>query len=151
MATISKDINKELNIAIYTVHGVAGYDDIRAEIDKYYSGPLTRYVIWDFSEKGTDVNLKPDEVRKLADAVCAQSKARRGCYDLLVIPNNMQYALVRIFIAYIEINNNQDGDLKTVMFHKTKDAYRWIHEEMMFGKTDWLLPPREGSVEKPLM
>ena len=26
MATISKDINKELNIAIYTVHGVAGYD-----------------------------------------------------------------------------------------------------------------------------
>ena len=151
MATISKTVNKELDITVYTVQGQAIYEEIRGEIDEYYRGALTKYVLWDFSEADSDMLLKPDEVRKLADQVSTEGKTRRGGFDLLIVPDNLKYALARIFNAYSEILNNDNGALKTVIFRKNDDAYAWIRQDMKFGKSDWQMPAREGTADESIV
>ena len=145
MTAILQVVNKELDITVYTVQGVVGYEELRAEIEKYYRGPLTKYVLWSFTEPGVDVNLKPGELRKLAELVNTEGKARRGGSDLLIIPDTVKYSLASTYIAYTEILNSDKDALKTVIFRKNDDAYKWIREDMKYAKSDWPAPDRASE------
>jgi hypothetical protein len=126
MITVSHD--KELDAAIYTIEGDVEYAEVRDAIDRYYKGALTKYTIWDYSKANRGKHLTGDETQKLGIQVSSLGVARPQGFDLLIVPNIVQYGLARMYQAYSEIAKKDTKTLKSKIFRNREDAIAFIRQ-----------------------
>ena len=125
MATIKVYFDKELDVAEYKVEGTLTYQELHDAIDQYYKGTLTKYTMWDFTETDAEKFWK-NEVRQIVNQVDSALKARKNCYDLIVVPGLIQFGVAMIYESYIELIHKRTDDVKTMVFRSREDAYAWI-------------------------
>jgi len=115
---ISKD--NEIEMAVYSFEGATSYNDIRVEIDKYYSGTVTKYKICDFTKSILNVSSK--EVMQLGEQIRLRGTARRQGYDAIVVPNLLYYGLARMYVVYAEMTHADPDALKIMIFRSMDEA-----------------------------
>jgi hypothetical protein len=49
-----------------------------------------------------------------------------GSFDLLVVPEIVQYGLARMYVTYLNLNSMQEPDLKTDVFRSLEEAVKWV-------------------------
>jgi len=105
----------------------AVYTDIHDAIEEYYSGTLTKYTIWDFSNMKKK-HLASEDAIKLGQLVNAAGKARKGGFDIIVVPGLVQYGMARIYAAYAAIVERDEQNLCTKIFRNLDEALLWIQK-----------------------
>ena len=139
MNKLTLSVNKELDITIYTASGEVNYEEICEVINDHYKGPLTKYVILDYSAPSANSILTPGEVRLLAKLVCEKRKAQPG-YCAFIVSDSVKYERARIFAAHTEVISCDEGGLKTLIFRNMDEAMTWIRHDTKFVKSDWQPP-----------
>lgn len=109
----------EIDMVTYSFEGPTNYDDIRVEIDRYYSGKLTKYKICDFTNAKLDVTS--NQVVLLAEQIRARGAARKNCFDAVVVPNLLYFGLARMYVAYAEFTKDNDPDALKLMIYRSMD------------------------------
>lgn len=120
MGNVSITKNNDINMAVYSFEGDTAYDGIREEIDRYYSGPLSKYKICDFTK--SDLSVSSREVVLLAEQIRLRGRARRGCYDAIVVPSLLYYGFARMYVAYAEYTHKDPEALKILIFRSMDQA-----------------------------
>jgi len=128
MGKMTKYIDKKLNAVVYTLDKDAGCSDMLEELEAYYKGSLTKYVVVDFT--GIIKHLTNDEIKKIADRMKLLGKARRGGYDVVVVKGLLQYGLARIYCAHTA--DADAGALKTIVMRSVDEALTWLRQNEAF-------------------
>ena len=130
MGNITSELDKELDLAVFTFAGDMGYGQILETIRGYYSGKLTKYAIWDFSGSAVLKLYFGSRVKELAKAGTEFFKAhpRPGGFDLIIVSDVLQYGLARMFASYAEITDQGLPTTKIMAFYSKEKALKWIRE-----------------------
>ena len=130
MGKMTNNVDKQLNAAIYTLEKDAGCSDMMDELNAYYKGTLTKYVVLDFTR--IEKHLTNNEIIKIADKMKLLGKARRGGYDIVVVRGLLQYGLARIYSAYTA--DADPGALRTIVLRSVDEALSWMRHNETFNK-----------------
>ncbi|MBC2716156.1 MAG: hypothetical protein HF978_12685 [Desulfobacteraceae bacterium] len=124
MATIKTSIDHQKNLTINIIKGDLDLRDISEHFTDYYRGKVTSNVIWDLTGADLD-NFPSEDVRCLAKIGRKFSDQRKGGKTALVTPHDLAFALGRMFMVFVEMENFPVG---VKIFHKRDKAMQWIFE-----------------------
>jgi hypothetical protein len=133
MEKITIEIDKDLDMATYTLNGELLYSELRAAVVDYYNGKLTKYTIWDFSESNLAQYISSIEAIELASLVDRLGKARPGGVDLIIISGLLQYGIARIYTLYADATRHNPSLLRAMVFRDKNQALKWLRNNA--GKT----------------
>lgn len=118
-----KDLSKGLITHVCT--GQISVDEILTATQEYFSGELTKDVLWDFAEANVDMrqpqidklmvylrSLPPEEVEK-----------RRGARVAIVAPKEYVVGIMEQFKGWSEM---ADAPFSFQMFHEAGEALAWL-------------------------
>ena len=128
MEKITIELDKNLDVAIYTIRGALTYSEFRSAVVDYYKGKLTKYTVWDFSESNLAEFITGIEAWDLASLVSRLSKARPGCYDLLIFSGTLQYGIARMYVTFLNIIEHDSPKPKTMLFSEKSQSMDWIRK-----------------------
>ena len=92
MGNIETDIDFQKDLTIHTVSGEITARELIEKIESYYSGRVTRLLLWDFSEASFG-KIKADEVAKIAKLTKKYSQRRKGGKTALIFMSDVGYGL----------------------------------------------------------
>ena len=133
MAAIKVFIDKELDVAEFRVEGILTYQELRDAIARYYSGTLTKYTVWDFTNADVK-NFRNNELMQIGNQVNLAGKAREKCFDVIIVPGLIHYGLARVYAGYSEAIQKKSDALKTMVFRSREHAFNWIRENSRMAK-----------------
>jgi len=128
MEKITIEIDKDLDIAIYTLRGDLLYSELRAAVVDYYNGKPTKYTIWDFSASNLAHYVTGIEARELASLVTRLGKARPGGFDMIIVSGVLQYGIARMYTSYADTTRHDSSLLKAMVFRAKDLAMEWIRK-----------------------
>jgi len=129
MDKITIDVDKDLDLATYTINGELLYSELRSAVVDYYNGKLTKYIIWDFSGSNLTQYITGMKAWDLASLVTRLGKARPGGFDLLIVSGVTQYGIARMYTSFIEITGHNSSILKAMVFTSKDLAIEWIRKK----------------------
>jgi len=130
MEKISFYVNKELNSTIFTIEKDAVYANMRDGIEEFYRGEFTKYMLLDFSNH--EKPLSSEEIMLTGQQMMRLGKLRKGGFDLIVVPDLLQYGLGRMYAAYVETLD--PAALQTKIFRSKEAAIQWIKDNEIAEK-----------------
>jgi hypothetical protein len=130
MRNVTESRIEELNLVVFTVEPDAVFADMRDAIDEYYHTMLTKYIMVDFSKVKN--HLTSEEIMKIGQQMNVLGRARKGGFDLIVVPSLLQYGLGRMYSAYVEEIDPQA--LQTRVFRSKEQAIAWLKVNEVKGK-----------------
>lgn len=122
MPEIITKIYEDLDLTVQTVTGSPTVQDISDVLDRYYSGTVTKLILWDTTFADLS-SWKSDEVISLARKVKSHSHLRKGGKTAMVLNRDVDYGITRMYQAYAEIEKI-DFELQT--FRDMNDAKQWL-------------------------
>jgi hypothetical protein len=125
MSTISKHVDPDANITVYTVEGRIHADEIVDEITRFYKGDVTLNVLWDLSNSDVK-DLTADQVRTIAHIPREKADKRKGGKTAIVAPVDMTFGLSRMYGSLTESNGYP---FETHIFRHLTDACTWLGYE----------------------
>jgi hypothetical protein len=126
MEKVTKTIDEKCDAAIFSIEEDAAYPDIRAAVANYLKGPATKYSIWDFTK--LIKHLTSEELRNMGVVVSQLSDPKKERFDLLVVPNPLQYGLARMYTSFTAITKKDYVPFKTLVFRTREKALAWIQQ-----------------------
>ena len=122
---IEVTIDENLSLTINRGRQVLGLADIEKQIEDFYNGPLTRHVIWDFSEVDR-LNLKDEDIKRLAIKTSSYGRLRKGGCNAIVVKEAKSHALSMV---YGMLSDNERTNQKNAVFFSFFEAIGWIQSE----------------------
>lgn len=126
MEKIAKSFDKELDLSVFTLGEDTEYPDIRTAIDKYFQGTITKFNIWDYTK--LKKHLTTDEIKALGEQVSSLSDPQKERFDLIVVPNPLQFGLARMYSSFTEASKKKSGAFSTLVFRTYNEALAWVHQ-----------------------
>jgi len=116
----TRDIALELTTNI--VRGPTSYDDLLSWITNYYSGSVTKYILWDF----TEADLSPittNQFQNIAEMVKSRSDLRKGGKSALVFSRDLEFGLGRMFEMFSQVEGTE---FEFRSFRSLTEAKEWM-------------------------
>lgn len=127
MAEIRKVIHPELDLMERIVIGELSLADVLEEITEFFSGPITKRVLWDISQ-ATILLTSPEEIQRVAAAVAQASHRRAGGKSAVVAASDLAFGYSRMYQAYREMHNI---NMSYMSFRTRQEALDWLQSESM--------------------
>lgn len=120
MASVTFEINHELLLTTFIVHGDISLTEIEQAISTFYQKEATPNVLWDLRESSLR-RLSTADVQKLITFLQTNEFVREKGKTALVAPNDADFGLVRMGEVYAE-------KLPTAfrVFRSVEEAHDWI-------------------------
>ena len=122
MGKISTTKDSELGLTINTAEGEISYTDLISWVKDYYSGVVTKLMLWDFNE--ADVSkITNDELKKIVLEIKKTATIRNGGKTALVFSKNIGFGMGRMYGAFSEIEG-LPSEYRS--FRSIEDAKIWL-------------------------
>ena len=122
---IHKDRSKDL--IIYVCTGQVSVDEILTAAQEYFSGEVTKDVLWDFAE--ADVDMRQPHIDKLIVYLRTvppeQLEKRRGGRVAIVAPKEYVVGVMEQFKGWAEM---VDAPFEFQMFYDAEEALAWLEK-----------------------
>jgi hypothetical protein len=122
---IHKDRSKDL--IIYVCTGQVSVDEILTAAQEYFSGEVTKDVLWDFAE--ADVDIRQPHIDKLIVYLRTvppeQLEKRRGGRVAIVAPIEYVVGVMEQFKGWAEM---VDAPFEFQMFYDAEEALAWLEK-----------------------
>ena len=122
---IHKDRSKDL--IIYVCTGQVSVDEILTAAQEYFSGEVTKDVLWDFAE--ADVDIRQPHIDKLIVYLRTvppeQLEKRRGGRVAIVAPKEYVVGVMEQFKGWAEM---VDAPFEFQMFYDAEEALAWLEK-----------------------
>lgn len=122
---IHKDRSKDL--IIYVCTGQVSVDEILTAAQEYFSGEVTKDVLWDFAE--ADVDMRQPHIDKLIVYLRTvppeQLEKRRGGRVAIVPPKEYVVGVMEQFKGWSAM---VDDPFELQMFYDAEEALGWLEE-----------------------
>jgi hypothetical protein len=129
MNKIPHELDKGLDLALYTIGEDIFYSDLRAAVVDYYNGKLTKYTLWDFSRSNLAGYVSGVEARELASLVTRLGVTRpAGSVDIIVVASILQYGVARMYTSYADVVRHDSSLLKALVFRDKAQALQWVRD-----------------------
>jgi hypothetical protein len=125
MVEIRNVVHTELDLTEKIVVGELSVADVLEEITRFYSGPVTKRVLWDISQARIHF-AGADEIRRIAAAVAQVSHRRAGGKSAVVAASDLAFGVSRMYQAYREIHNIE---LSYMSFRTRQEALDWLQSD----------------------
>ncbi len=125
MAEIKTFISGELTIK--KIIGEVTADELMNALRQFYTGHITKYVVWDFTN-GSTGKLMPVNVEHIAELVLQHAHVRIGGKAAIVAPNDLNYGMGRMFNTYAELGNIP---FETQIFRTLSEAGLWMGVDVL--------------------
>jgi hypothetical protein len=125
MAPIVTHKNRSKDLITYVCKGQISVDEILTAVQEYFSGEVTKDVLWDFAEANVDIRqpqidklmiylrtVPPEEVEK-----------RRGARVAIVAPKEYAVGVMEQFKGWSEM---VDAPFVFQMFYDAEEALTWL-------------------------
>ena len=120
-----KDLSKDL--ITYVCTGQITVDEILTTAQAYFSGELTRDVLWDFAE--AEVDMRQPHIDKLIVYLRTvppeELEKRRGARVAIVPPKDYVVGVMEQFKGWAEL---VDAPFEFQMFYDPKEALAWLEK-----------------------
>ena len=128
MGTIEIEVDKNLDLTVYTLKVGVSYEELSNAITQYYTqGKMTKYILLHFT-KDSSAKLTREQVGLLGKQMGIASKVRTGGYDLIVVSNILGYGLAHIYNTCVGMVKKDSEGPKTLIFRTKENALNWIEE-----------------------
>lgn len=122
MGSIKTIKDKALDLTTNTVKGEITYNDLEKWIIDYYSGTVTKFILWDFTEAGLH-KITTEEFRKMAELVKQKSKRKERGKSALVYSKDLEFGLGRMFEA---LSESEGIEFPFKSFKNLEEAKKWL-------------------------
>ena len=122
MARIVTTIDREADLTAHVASGTVVGSEVLALLDKYYAGPVTTLVLWDFTDASFS-EITPEQVRELARRTKEYGPTRPGGKTALVFGNLSDYGVGRMFEI---LSSLADENVVFQSFCDMRDAREWL-------------------------
>jgi len=122
MDKIKMCIDERKNLTIFTVTGAVTSYDIIKQVEKYYTGKITLFTIWDVSKANLS-GISDEDLQRVADCGLKYSTARRGGKAAFVAPEDFSFGISRVFGTISEMRSMP---IKIGSFRNFGDAKKWL-------------------------
>ena len=127
-ANIEIEIDKELDMTVFTVAGEIPFTRVLGAVKEYYKGKLTKYTLWDFSGADLAKYFTGAEARELGSLVSVYGKNRPGGFDLIIVTGLLPFGLARMYAAYADMSRHDPLALKAMVFRSKGAALDWVRK-----------------------
>ncbi|HEY9051286.1 MAG TPA: hypothetical protein VIQ03_07065 [Gammaproteobacteria bacterium] len=124
MAEITKHIDPANDLTSYTVTGKLAAEEVKQVITQFYSGQVTKLVLWDLTNADLSALHKPD-IEAIAQTPRTKSQQRIQGKTALVASEDLAFGLSRM---YETLTNLEHLPFETHVFRTTTDAMNWLLE-----------------------
>ena len=122
MGTITTERDANDRLTINKVVGTLSYDELLNWVIDYYSGTVTKLILWDFREANISL-ITPSEYRNIAVEVKNRSSERIGGKTAFVFSTDAGFGLGRMTEIYGEIEGIQ---FEVNSFRSISEAKEWL-------------------------
>jgi hypothetical protein len=123
MASVTFDINLELQLTTFIVHGDISLTEIEQAISTFYHKQATLNALWDL-RKSSLQRLSTSDVQSLIEYLKSNTYVRDNGKTAMVAPKDADFGLVRMGEVYAE---NLPTSFR--VFRSIEEAYDWIRQE----------------------
>ena len=125
MAEITKHIDPVNDLTSYTVRGKLSAEEVKQVITQFYSGQVTKLVLWDLTNADLGALHKPD-IEAIAHTPRTKAQQRIQGKTALAASKDLAFGLSRM---YETLTNLEHLPFKTQVFRTTTDAMNWLLEK----------------------
>lgn len=97
-------------------------DDVLNWVTDYYSGDVSKFILWDLSRAGLS-DLSPDDIIRVVYEAKKKSARRAGDKTVLAVSRDVEFGIGRMRVAYSEI---EAVEFELMTFIKLADAEKWL-------------------------
>jgi hypothetical protein len=116
----TKEVSSELTVNI--VKGQIMYGDLVKWIANYYSGTVTKFILWNFTEADLS-DITVEEFKNIAEVVKRKSDLRIDGKSALVFSKDLEFGLGRMFEVFSE---SEDIEFEFKSFRSITEAKKWL-------------------------
>lgn len=124
MAGITKSLDLANDLTHFTLSGKVDTTEVKQAIEAFYSGQVTKRVLWDLTDSDVSELSKP-EVESIASTPRAAQQQRQLGKTALVAPEDLAYGLSRMYQALTHLENLP---FETQVFRDKDEAMNWLLE-----------------------
>lgn len=123
MGMIEKRVDEQSGLTSYTGIGEISGADVLKEVQKFYSGKMTKNVLWDLS--GADLRqITSSEIYSIAKLPREHFEERRGGKTAIVVSSDFSFGLTRMY----ELQTNaEEQPFETDVFRTLEAAHAWLN------------------------
>lgn len=122
MRKIETKLCEEKNLTIHTVLGPLDLKDVSEELDRYYSGYITKLTLWDLTREGQHLWQK-EHIIALVKKMKDHSYLREGGKTAIVVYKDLDFGLSRMVQTYADIQNIA---FEIAVFRDIDKAKEWL-------------------------
>ena len=120
---------------VFTIRKIIGAisaDELVDAVRDYYSGRITKYVVWDLTQ-GSVRQLTAADMKRIAETVRERAHPRAGGKTAIVAPTDLEFGMCRMLNAFSEIRNIP---FETHTFRTPAEAAKWFGAKNLPGLDD---------------
>ena len=122
MGTIEIEVNIDKKLTTNIAKGEITYKDFLGWAENYYSGAVTEFILWDFTEADFS-KITSDDLRDLVQVAKKYSYKRAGGKTAFVSNENLSFGLGRMFEMLSEV---EDIQFEYKSFRIMTEAKEWL-------------------------
>jgi DNA-binding MurR/RpiR family transcriptional regulator len=122
LATVSIVVHQEWDLTERIAVGELTIADVMAELERFYSGPITSRILWDLSA-ATFNTLTSVDIERLSAAAAPLVKARVGGKSAVVAASDLGFGFSRMYQAYRDMHIDS---LPYMSFRTRQEALDWL-------------------------
>ena len=121
---IVTEVDESKGLTVHTIRKTVGIEDIKQKLREFYSGRITKNIIWDFTNASVDSSVSGDNLNFLLRY--AKQFSRPGGKTALVATKAKDFDLARIVETKIHVVRK---DIELMVFKNYADAIKWLAEQ----------------------
>jgi hypothetical protein len=125
MKTITKTIDLENDLTVFTVVGKVTANEIAAAISDFYESDVTSNVLWDLNDSDLG-QIDSSEVKRIANLSIKYAEKRSSGKTAIVGSADLAFGLSRMYEMTKEFVKLP---FETQAFRDTDEAYKWLQSD----------------------
>ena len=122
MGTIETQTDLQNEVTVNRAMGIISSDDLLDWIECYYSGDVTKFILWDFTKADLS-DLSSDDIKRLVYETKKITAKRAGGKTAFVVGRDVEFGIIRMFDAYVEVEGVQ---IEFRTFRDSAAAKKWL-------------------------
>lgn len=122
MGSIVTNIDVSLQLTINTVKGHLLIAELLNWVSDYYSGTVTRFILWDLTEANLS-KISTEEFRNIVQEVKKKSETRTSGKTAFVVKRDFEFGIGRMIETFGEI---EKVNFENRSFRSMADAKKWL-------------------------
>jgi hypothetical protein len=127
MATIDITVHPKWDLTEKIVTGDLTIVEVTAELARFYAGPITKHVLWDFS-RATFASIGAADVADFSTTAVSLLRSRWGGKSAIVSTSGLGFGMSRMYEAYRETNQDE---LPYMTFSTRQEAIDWLRSDLL--------------------